>query len=76
VLETSETGAEILCLIVPAGNCLAFVELRWGIGPEMGPEMEGFRIVVNFLERDIVIYPFFCSEEEISYCDGVKQVLW
>jgi hypothetical protein len=50
VVDTSSTGAEILCLIVPAGNCFV-VMLRWGSGADISGIFD--RLVVKARARDI-----------------------
>lgn len=50
VVESSTTGAEILCLIVPVGKCLV-VMLRWGIGVDICGAF--VRLFVKARERDI-----------------------
>lgn len=51
VVETSSTGADILCLIVPAGNCFVVI-LRLGRGADISDIF--VRFVVKARARDIV----------------------
>jgi len=54
VVETSSTGPEILCLIVPEGKECLVVKLRWGRGAEIWGGFAFF--VVNARTRDMVNY--------------------
>jgi hypothetical protein len=50
VVDTSSTGAEILCLIVPVANCFVVI-LRCGSGADMSGTFDLF--VVKARARDI-----------------------
>lgn len=63
VVDTSSTGAEILCLIVPAGNCFVVI-LRWGSGADISDNFD--RLVVKARARDIFADVFFDVRKKIS----------
>jgi len=62
VVDTSSTGAEILCLIVPVGNCF-IVMLRWGNGADISGIFD--RFVVKARARDIFADVSFEVQKDI-----------
>lgn len=71
VVDTSSTGAEILCLIVPAGNCFV-VMLRWGSGADISGIFD--RFVVKARARDIFADVSIHVQKDIWPWVGSKYV--